>query len=125
MRARAALRSSGFGFLSGGGHTRRQTPRRCGAATFFLRPLPDFKPGVARFLDLWGRPLRMSCDVGGMRAAMLAALARLTGGLVRRADRFGFRRTALAQVDREHREGDDREELGLPVLQRAVPEVRR
>src|SRR3954467_6295811 len=36
---------------------------------------------------------------------MLAALTGLARGLVRRADRLGLGRSALAQVDREHREG--------------------
>src|SRR4051812_21732508 len=42
-----------------------------------------------------------------------------------RADRLGLGRAALAQVDREDRHRADGEELGLPVLQRAVPEVAR
>ena len=29
--------------------TRVQTPRRCGAATRFLRPWPDLRPGVVVF----------------------------------------------------------------------------
>src|SRR3954468_8837452 len=73
MRTRATLRRAEFGFLGVVVYTRVQTPRRCGAATFFLRPLPDFRPGVASFLDLGCRPLRISCDVVGMRAGMLAA----------------------------------------------------
>src|SRR3954451_22612556 len=42
-----------------------------------------------------------------------------------RADGLGLRRAALAQVDREDRHRADGEELRLPVLQRAVPEVAR
>src|SRR3954451_12845174 len=70
---RATLRSAEFGFLGVVVYTRVHTPRRCGAATFFLRPLPDFRPGVARFLVLGCRPLRISCEVVGMRAVMVAA----------------------------------------------------
>src|SRR3954453_12685421 len=73
MRTRATLRSAEFGFLGVDVYTRVQTPRRCGAATFFLRPLPDFRPGVASFLALAWRPLRTSCSVVGMRCAMVAA----------------------------------------------------
>ena len=49
-----------------------QTPRRWGAATFFLRPLPDFRPGVESFFGLGLRPLRMSWLVVGMNAAFIA-----------------------------------------------------
>src|SRR2546422_8417814 len=73
IRTRATLRSAEFGFLGVVVYTRVQTPRRCGAATFFLRPLPDFRPGVASFLVFGWRPLRISCEVVGMRAGMLAA----------------------------------------------------
>src|SRR5436190_23782862 len=72
MRTRATLRSAEFGFLGVVVYTRVQTPRRWGAATFFLRPLPDFRPGVASFLVFGWRPLRISCEVVGMRASMLA-----------------------------------------------------
>src|SRR4051812_43993680 len=67
MRMRATLRSAEFGFLGVVVYTRVHTPRRCGAATFFLRPLPDFRPGVASFLVLGVRPLRTSWEVVGMR----------------------------------------------------------
>jgi hypothetical protein len=50
-----------------------QTPRRCGAATFFLRPLPDFRPGVDSFFAFAVRPLRTSWLVVGMRRGMVAA----------------------------------------------------
>src|SRR3954471_15237475 len=66
MRTRATLRSAEFGFLGVVVYTRVQTPRRCGAATFFLRPLPDFKPGVASFFVFGLRPLRTSWDVVGI-----------------------------------------------------------
>src|SRR5436305_8806075 len=66
---RATLRSAEFGFFGVVVYTRVHTPRRWGAATFFLRPLPDFRPGVASFLVLGERPLRTSCEVVGMRAA--------------------------------------------------------
>src|SRR5215212_8146556 len=68
MRTRATLRRAEFGFLGVVVYTRVQTPRRCGAATFFLRPLPDFRPGVASFLVFGWRPLRTSWEVVGMRA---------------------------------------------------------
>src|SRR4029079_14064506 len=73
MRTRATLRSAEFGFLGVVVYTRVQTPRRWGAATFFLRPLPDFRPGVASFLGLALRPLRISCEVVGMRRRRVAA----------------------------------------------------
>src|SRR3954470_10625166 len=73
MRTRATLRSAEFGFLGVVVYTRVQTPRRWGAATFFLRPLPDFRPGVASFLDFGVRPLRISCEVVGIRPGILAA----------------------------------------------------
>src|ERR1041385_8291985 len=71
-RTRATLRKAEFGFLGVVVYTRVHTPRRWGAATFFLRPLPDFKPGVASFLVLGCRPLRISWLVVGMRAGMVA-----------------------------------------------------
>src|ERR1700712_5255454 len=73
MRTRATLRSAEFGFLGVVVYTRVHTPRRCGAATFFLRPLPDFRPGVASFLVFGVRPLRTSWEVVGIRAKMVAA----------------------------------------------------
>src|SRR3954469_433928 len=72
MRTRATLRSAEFGFFGVVVYTRVQTPRRWGAATFFFRPLPDFRPGVDSFLVLAVRPLRTSCSVVGMRCAMVA-----------------------------------------------------
>src|SRR4051812_16159776 len=74
MRTRATLRSAEFGFLGVVVYTRVQTPRRCGAATFFLRPFPDFKPGVASFFVFGLRPLRTSWDVVGIRRRRVAAL---------------------------------------------------
>src|SRR5687768_17626335 len=70
---RATLRSAEFGFFGVVVYTRVQTPRRCGAATFFLRPLPDFKPGVASFFLGALRPLRTSWEVVGIRRGMVAA----------------------------------------------------
>src|SRR3954452_20416 len=67
IRTRATLRSAEFGFLGVVVYTRVQTPRRWGAATFFLRPLPDLRPGVASFLVFGVRPLRTSWEVVGMR----------------------------------------------------------
>src|SRR5207247_5766037 len=75
-RTRATWRSAEFGFLGVVVYTRVQTPRRWGAATFFLRPLPDFRPGVASFLVLGCRPLRISWLVVGMRARMVATATR-------------------------------------------------
>src|SRR3954464_8605505 len=128
MRTRATLRSAEFGFLGVVVYTRVHTPRRCGAATFFLRPLPDFRPGVASFFVFGCRPLRISCEVVGMRASILAVAAGRsalhTGGLVGRSDRLGFGGSTRAQVDRQRRERAHGEELRLPVLQRPVPEVR-
>src|SRR6476619_5270033 len=74
MRTRATLRSAEFGFFGVVVYTRVQTPRRWGAATFFLRPLPDFRPGVASFFVFGLRPLRTSWDVVGIRREMIAAL---------------------------------------------------
>src|ERR1700752_4424923 len=73
MRTRATLRKAELGFFGVVVYTRVQTPRRCGAATFFLRPLPDFRPGVASFFLGAIRPLRTSCEVVGIGALMLAA----------------------------------------------------
>src|SRR4030088_1269045 len=71
-RTRATLRSAEFGFCGVIVYTRVQTPRRWGAATFFFRPLPDFRPGVVTFLVGDLRPLRISWLVGGMRRVMVA-----------------------------------------------------
>src|SRR3954452_23951118 len=76
MRTRATLRSAEFGFFGVVVYTRVHTPRRCGAATFFLRPLPDFRPGVDSFFGLGLRPLRMSWLVVGMRRPMVAGALR-------------------------------------------------
>src|SRR5918994_3470060 len=73
-RTRATLRSAEFGFFGVVVYTRVQTPRRWGAATFFLRPLPDFRPGVASFFVFGWRPLRISCEVVGMRPGRVAPL---------------------------------------------------
>src|SRR3954471_9508755 len=127
MRTRATLRSAEFGFLGVVVYTRVHTPRRCGAATFFLRPLPDFRPGVASFLVFGWRPLRISCEVVGMRPSILAVAgpsALHAGGLVRGPHGLGLRRSTLPQIDRQGGERAHREELRLPVLQRPVPEVR-
>src|SRR5204862_6959763 len=75
IRTRATLRSAEFGFFGVVVYTRVHTPRRCGAATFFLRPLPDLRPGVDSFLDFGVRPLRTSWLVVGMRRVMVAKSA--------------------------------------------------
>src|SRR3954464_13526947 len=72
MRTRATLRSAEFGFFGVVVYTRVHTPRRWGAATFFLRPLPDLRPGVESFFGLGLRPLRMRWLVVGMRRRVLA-----------------------------------------------------
>src|SRR4051795_2251817 len=72
-RTRQTLRSAEFGFFGVVVYTRVHTPRRCGAATFFLRPLPDLRPGVASFFLGVLRPLRTSWEVVGLRRGMLAA----------------------------------------------------
>src|ERR671933_2606685 len=71
-RTRATLRSAEFGFFGVVVYTRVHTPRFCGAATRFLRPLPDFRPGVASFFVFGLRPLRTSWEVVGIRGASLA-----------------------------------------------------
>src|SRR3954451_8584749 len=71
-RTRATLRSAEFGFLGVVVYTRVHTPRRWGAATRFLRPFPDFRPGVASFLVFGLRPLRTSWEVVGIRRESLA-----------------------------------------------------
>src|SRR5438309_11568153 len=72
MRTRATLRRAELGFLGVVVYTRVHTPRRCGAATFFLRPLPDFRPGVASFFLGGVRPLRINWLVVGMRIGSVA-----------------------------------------------------
>src|SRR3954466_10047976 len=83
MRTRATLRSAEFGFLGVVVYTRVHTPRFCGAATFFLRPLPDFRPGVASFLVFGWRPLRTSWEVVGMRTGQDSSGLRRPPGRLR------------------------------------------
>src|SRR4029453_12928308 len=81
-RTRAILRRAEFGFFGVTVATRVQTPRRCGAATRFFRPWPDFRPGVDIFFFLWVRPLRTSWLVFGTAvhgSGHQAAPLRLTG----------------------------------------------
>src|SRR5271154_4923818 len=107
MRTRATLRSAEFGFLGVVVYTRVQTPRRCGAATFFLRPLPDFRPGVASFfLGAW-RPLRTSCEVVGMRPRMVAAPRPSAGGRTASSDSGRRRGGGHASRRRHERRGYD------------------
>src|SRR5690348_3052432 len=80
MRTRATLRNAELGFFGVIVYTRVHTPRRCGAATFFLRPLPDFRPGVVTFLVGDLRPLRINWLVVGMRRVMVAARRRPASG---------------------------------------------
>src|ERR671933_2179666 len=83
MRTRATLRRAEFGFFGVVVYTRVQTPRRCGAASFFLRPWPDLRPGVATFFFGFLRPLRTSWLMLGMRRVMLAAGFRRAANLRR------------------------------------------
>src|ERR1700748_298347 len=71
-RTRATLRRAEFGFFGVVVYTRVHTPRRCGAATFFFRPFPDFRPGVASFFLGGVRPLRINWLVVGMRIGSVA-----------------------------------------------------
>src|SRR4051794_7559865 len=107
MRTRATLRSAEFGFLGVVVYTRVQTPRRCGAATFFLRPLPDLRPGVASFFVFGLRPLRTSWDVVGIRREMLAALVRAL------EDRLRIRARAPRGEDDEPAERDQEVDHGV------------
>src|SRR3977135_1006263 len=67
-RTRAILRSAEFVFFGVTVATRVQTPRRCGAATAFLRPCPDLSPGVVVFFLGFLRPFRTSWFVFGTAA---------------------------------------------------------
>src|SRR3954468_25104452 len=78
-RTRATLRRAEFGFFGVVVYTRVHTPRFCGAATRFLRPLPDFRPGVASFFVFGLRPLRTSCEVVGIRRGSLAMAGQAAG----------------------------------------------
>src|SRR5918997_3049810 len=80
-RTRATLRSAELGFFGVVVYTRVQTPRRCGAAMRFLRPWPDFRPGVDTFFLGLTRPLRTSWLMLGMRRVMLAASLGARSGL--------------------------------------------
>src|SRR5919206_601282 len=79
-RTRAILRSAEFGFFGVMVATRVQTPRRWGAATGFLLPWADLRPGVATFFLGRLRPLRTSWLMLGMRRRMLAAALALARG---------------------------------------------
>src|ERR1700729_3524622 len=100
-RTRATLRSAEFGFFGVTVYTRVHTPRRCGAATLRLRPLPDFRPGVASFFFGGLRPIRTSWEVVGMRRRMLpeqppaAAQAVAARALWRRAPSVGISAAAM------------------------------
>ena len=59
-RTRAIFRRAEFGFFGVTVATRVQTPRFCGAATRFLRPWPDLRPGVAVFFFGLLRPFLTS-----------------------------------------------------------------
>src|SRR4051794_6683990 len=101
MRTRATLRSAEFGFFGVVVKTRVQTPRRWGAVTFFLRPLPDFRPGVASFFVLALRPFRTSWLVVGMRREMVAACLRAAPTQRERSPRRGECLDELASAERE------------------------
>src|SRR5579875_1082988 len=101
-RTRATLRSAEFGFFGVVVYTRVQTPRRCGAATFFLRPLPGFRPGVASFFFGVVRALRLSWLVVGMRCANVAG-RRLTPPRAARARHRPRRTGRRSPLRRERR----------------------
>src|SRR3984885_6166338 len=109
-RTRATLRRAEFGFFGVVVYTRVHTPRRCGAATFFLRPLPDFRPGVASFFLGAVRPLRISWLVVGMRSR------RVAGASFDHAPTQSPTRTApapvLAAAERVGRRGGARDRAG-------------
>src|SRR6188768_3954912 len=67
-RTRAIFRRAEFGFFGVTVATRVQTPRLWGAATAFLRPCPDLRPGVVVFFLGRLRPLRTSWFVFGTAA---------------------------------------------------------
>src|SRR4029077_16004513 len=71
-RTRATFRKAEFGFFGVVVYTLVHTPRRWGAATRRLRPLPDFRPGVASFFLGAVRPFRISWLVVGMRSRRVA-----------------------------------------------------
>src|SRR5919202_3191030 len=126
-RPRATLRSAEFGFLGVVVYTRVQTPRRWGAATRFLRPLPDFRPGVASFFVFGLRPLRTSWDVVGITAAQSS-----NGPLVpRRAKVRGWRWGTRASPRRRARRRSRTRRAGRPTGARlragthAAPRPRR
>src|SRR5215210_7673206 len=99
-RTRHTLRRAEFGFFGVVVYTRVHTPRRCGAATFFLRPLPDLRPGVASFFFGVLRPLRTSWEVVGIRRPMLAVAQGAAGTRGRRRrgpPRLGHGRPAPAR----------------------------
>src|SRR5271165_3151908 len=107
MRTRATFRSAELGFFGVVVYTRVHTPRRCGAAVFFLRPLPDLSPGVAIFFLGVTRPLRTSCEVVGIErdassAGRLAAMTRPRGGA---ALALGGLRNAGGTHGRGHQRG--------------------
>src|SRR5919204_3905483 len=108
-RTRATLRSAEFGFFGVVVYTRVHTPRRCGAATFFLRPLPDFRPGVESLVGFGVRPLRTSWLVVGMRRSMVAA------GAVRAGRSSRCRRAPACACPRLPRPGLMSHEGHVPV----------
>src|SRR5919112_1139534 len=99
-RTRATFRSAEFGFFGVVVYTRVHTPRRCGAATFFLRPLPDFRPGVASFFLGALRPLRTSWEVVGIRRGMVAVTDVVVRAHGTRTGRNGRARHGRQQRDR-------------------------
>src|SRR5215217_9569230 len=99
-RTRQTLRRAEFGFFGVVVYTRVQTPRRWGAATRFLRPLPDFRPGVASFFFGAWRPLRTSWEVVGIRRSRLAPLTLLPGRPAPRTARCTGGRSPLPPAGR-------------------------
>src|SRR5580700_7570798 len=98
MRTRATLRSAELGFFGVVVYTRVHTPRRCGAAVFFLRPLPDLSPGVATFFLGTTRPLRTSCEVVGIRGDASSARRPAGRRLLARAPASSLRLRSRARM---------------------------
>src|ERR1044072_600832 len=122
-RTRAILRRAEFGFFGVTVATRVQTPRLCGAATFFLLPCPDLRPGVVVFFLGRLRPLRISWVVFG-------TAAHGSGPLLLRRGRAGPRPASAPPPRRSGRRSRRRgppwrRRSGRPRLQRQDPPAGR
>jgi CheY-like chemotaxis protein len=104
---------------------RRQLPAPASTPRFQYSHRCSSTPDLERRVAAPRHPQRPSAAFGSAPAAPPATrLARARRLVVRGADRLRLRRAALAQVDRERGHRADGEELRLPVLQAAIPEVR-